>query len=169
MYVAAASTALSITASVLAAYAIVRLLFKGAGNRRRPIFMAYLCPVDPVHSAGLGYSGLRLVRLAIRADPVLPTLLNSVSTWLLMGYFKTIPFELEECAMIDGATRWQIRTRIVLPLAVPGPDLRFHLLIYDLLERVHLCADVLQSTQNKTVPVAIVNNSSMATSTNGVP
>ena len=37
-----------------------------------------------------------------------------------MGYFKTIPFELEECALIDGASRWQILTKIVLPLAIPG-------------------------------------------------
>src|SRR6266545_4225042 len=41
-------------------------------------------------------------------------------TWLLMGYFRTIPYELEECALIDGATRWQILTKIILPLAVPG-------------------------------------------------
>ena len=49
-----------------------------------------------------------------------PTILIPFSTWLLMGYFKTIPFELEECALIDGASRWQILVKIVLPLAVPG-------------------------------------------------
>ncbi len=49
-----------------------------------------------------------------------PTILIPFSTWLLMGYFKTIPFELEECALIDGASRWQILIKIVLPLAVPG-------------------------------------------------
>ena len=49
-----------------------------------------------------------------------PTILIPFSTWLLMGYFKTIPFELEECALIDGASRWQILTKIVLPLAIPG-------------------------------------------------
>ena len=41
-------------------------------------------------------------------------------TWLLMGYFRSFPFELEECALIDGATRWQILVKIILPLAVPG-------------------------------------------------
>jgi multiple sugar transport system permease protein len=51
---------------------------------------------------------------------VYPTILIPFSTWLLMGYFKTIPFELEECALIDGASRWQILTKIILPLAVPG-------------------------------------------------
>ena len=49
-----------------------------------------------------------------------PTFLIPFCTWLLMGYFRTIPFELEECALIDGATRWQILVKIVLPLAVPG-------------------------------------------------
>ena len=49
-----------------------------------------------------------------------PTFLIPFCTWLLMGYFRSIPYELEECALIDGATRWQILTRIILPLAVPG-------------------------------------------------
>ena len=44
---------------------------------------------------------------------VYPTILIPFSTWLLMGYFKTIPYELEECALIDGASRWQILTKIV--------------------------------------------------------
>jgi hypothetical protein len=49
-----------------------------------------------------------------------PTILIPFSTWLLMGYFKTIPYELEECALIDGASRWQILTKIIVPLAIPG-------------------------------------------------
>ena len=49
-----------------------------------------------------------------------PTFLVPFCTWLLMGYFRTIPYELEECALIDGATRLQILWKIMLPLAVPG-------------------------------------------------
>ncbi|HKO10006.1 MAG TPA: carbohydrate ABC transporter permease, partial [Alphaproteobacteria bacterium] len=49
-----------------------------------------------------------------------PTFLVPFCTWLLMGYFKSIPYELEECALIDGANRFQILWKIVLPLAVPG-------------------------------------------------
>jgi multiple sugar transport system permease protein len=49
-----------------------------------------------------------------------PTFLVPFSTWLLMGYFRTIPREIEECAMVDGATRWQALTRIVIPVAIPG-------------------------------------------------
>ena len=49
-----------------------------------------------------------------------PTFLVPFCTWLLMGYFQTIPKELEECARIDGATRIQAMVYIILPLAVPG-------------------------------------------------
>ena len=121
MYVAAAATALSIFASVLAAYAIVRLRFKGAQTIGGLIFLAYLVPPSilfiPLSTVIYNY-GLFDTPLALIL--VYPTILIPFSTWLLMGYFKTIPYELEECALIDGASRWQILTKIVLPLAMPG-------------------------------------------------
>ena len=49
-----------------------------------------------------------------------PTFLVPFSTWLLMGYFRTIPRDVEECALVDGASRMQTLTRIVLPMAIPG-------------------------------------------------
>jgi multiple sugar transport system permease protein len=49
-----------------------------------------------------------------------PTFLVPFSTWLLMGYFRTVPREIEECALVDGASRMQTLLRIVLPMAVPG-------------------------------------------------
>ena len=49
-----------------------------------------------------------------------PTFLVPFATWLLMGYFRTIPKEVEECALVDGASRMQTLTRIVLPMAIPG-------------------------------------------------
>ena len=49
-----------------------------------------------------------------------PTFLIPFCTWLLMGYFKAIPRELEECARIDGATRWKAMVYIIFPMAVPG-------------------------------------------------
>ncbi len=158
MYVATAATALSSIASVLAAYAIVRLRFRGAEIVGATIFMAYLVPpsilfiplASVIQAYGLFDSPIALIL-------VYPTLLIPFSTWLLMGYFKTIPFELEECALIDGASRWQILTRIILPLAIPG-------LISSFIFSFTLCWNefiyaltFLQSTQNKTVPVAIVN------------
>jgi len=121
MYVAVGATALSIFASVLAAYAIVRLRFKGADTVGVLIFFAYLVPpsilfiplASVIQAYGLFDSPLSLIL-------VYPTLLIPFSTWLLMGYFRTIPYELEECALIDGATRWQSLMLIVMPLAAPG-------------------------------------------------
>jgi multiple sugar transport system permease protein len=158
MYVAAAATTLSIIASVLAAYAIVRLRFKGADTVGAAIFMAYLVPpsilfiplASVIQAYGLFDSPLALIL-------VYPTLLIPFSTWLLMGYFKTIPFELEECALIDGASRWQILTRIVVPLAVPGLISAFIFSFTLCWNEFIYALTFLQSTQNKTVPVAIVN------------
>ena len=87
---------------------------------------------------------------------VYPTFLVPFCTWLLIGYFKSIPYELEECALVDGATRLQILWRITLPLAVPGLisagifsfTLSWNEFIYALA--------FIQSSANKTVPVAIL-------------
>jgi multiple sugar transport system permease protein len=106
---------------VLAAYAIERVRFTGARVTGLMIFLAYLVPPSIlfiplafiVFKVGIFDSRLALIL-------TYPTFLIPFCTWLLMGYFRTIPFELEECALIDGANRWQILTKIVLPLAVPG-------------------------------------------------
>jgi multiple sugar transport system permease protein len=158
MYVAVGATTLSIAASVLAAYAIVRLRFKGADAVGVLIFFAYLVPpsilfiplASVIQAYGLFDSPLSLIL-------VYPTLLIPFSTWLLMGYFKTIPYELEECALIDGASRWQILTRIVVPLAIPGLISAFIFSFTLCWNEFIYALTFLQSTPNKTVPVAIVN------------
>jgi len=119
--VSVVSTFFSLAASVLAAYAIERLRFSGAKQVGLAIFLAYLVPPSilfiPLASV-VFQLGLFDTRLALILT--YPTFLIPFCTWLLMGYFRSIPFELEECALIDGATRWQILIKIVLPLAVPG-------------------------------------------------
>jgi multiple sugar transport system permease protein len=158
MYVAVCATVLSIIASVMAAYAIVRLRYKGASLVGGLIFLAYLVPpsilfiplATVVFQYGLFDSPLALIL-------TYPTILIPFSTWLLMGYFKTIPFELEECALIDGATRWQILIKIVLPLAVPGLISAFIFCFTLCWNEFIYALTFLQSTHNKTVPVAIVN------------
>jgi multiple sugar transport system permease protein len=158
MYVSVVATVLALFASVLAAYAIVRIRFRYAQWVGAAIFLAYLVPpsilfiplATIIQAYGLFDSPMSLVL-------VYPTILIPFSTWLLMGYFKTIPYELEECALIDGASRWQILTKIILPLAVPG-------LISASIFSLTLCWNefiyaltFLSSTENKTVPVAIVS------------
>ncbi len=158
MYVAVGATTLSIIASVLAAYAIVRLRFRGAEAVGVLIFFAYLVPpsilfiplASVIQAYGLFDSPLSLIL-------VYPTLLIPFSTWLLMGYFKTIPYELEECALIDGASRWQILIKIVMPLAVPGLISAFIFSFTLCWNEFIYALTFLQSTPNKTVPVAIVN------------
>src|SRR6266480_6396531 len=115
------ATFISLFAAVLAAYAIERLRFKGSRYVGMSIFLAYLVPPSIlfIPLAAIVYK-LQLFDTRLALILTYPTFLIPFCTWLLMGYFRSIPFELEECALIDGATRWQILVRIVLPLAVPG-------------------------------------------------
>ena len=157
MLVAVCSTTLSLFSSVLAAYAIQRLRFKGSQYVGLGIYLAYLVPpsilfiplATTIYQLGLFDSPLALIL-------TYPTFLVPFSTWLLIGYFKSIPYELEECALIDGATRLQILRRITLPLAVPGLisagifsfTLSWNEFIYALA--------FIQSSEKKTVSVAIL-------------
>jgi multiple sugar transport system permease protein len=157
MLIAAAATALSIFASVLAAYAIQRLRFRGANWVGLAIYLAYLVPPSIlfiplaaiIFKLGLFDSDWALIL-------TYPTFLVPFCTWLLMGYFRTIPYELEECALIDGATRLQILWKITLPLAVPGLisagifafTLSWNEFIYAL--------TFISSSENKTVPVGAI-------------
>ena len=155
--VSVVSTGASLIASVLAAYAIERLRFQGAKQVGLSIFLAYLVPPSILFiplAAIITNLGLADTRWALILT--YPTFLIPFSTWLLMGYFRSIPFKLEECALIDGATRWQILTKIVLPLAVPGLisagifafTLSWNEFIYAL--------TFISSSENKTLPVGVV-------------
>ena len=155
--VSVTSTFFSLFASVLAAYSIERLRFRGAKQTGLAIFLAYLVPPSilfiPLASV-IFQLGLFDTRLALILT--YPTFLIPFCTWLLMGYFRTIPFELEECAMIDGANRWEILIKIILPLSVPGLisagifafTLSWNEFIYAL--------TFISSSEYKTVPVGVV-------------
>jgi multiple sugar transport system permease protein len=115
------ATSLSLLIGTVAAYALARLKFFGVGSFGTGIFVTYLVPTSllflplaqVVNWVGLADSKWSLVL-------TYPTFLVPFCTWLLMGYFRTVPKEVEECAMVDGATRVQALIRIVLPIAVPG-------------------------------------------------
>jgi multiple sugar transport system permease protein len=119
--ISVSSTFLSLFASVLAAYAVERLRFRGSRWVGLAIYAAYLVPPSIlfIPLATMVYK-LDLFDTRLALILTYPTFLIPFCTWLLMGYFKSIPFELEECALIDGASRLQILTKIILPLAVPG-------------------------------------------------
>jgi multiple sugar transport system permease protein len=151
------ATFTSLAASVFAAYAIERLRFRGSKQVGLAIFMAYLVPPS-ILFIPLAAIVFKLHLFDTRWALILtyPTFLIPFCTWLLMGYFRTIPYELEECALIDGATRWQILVKIVLPLAVPGLisagifafTLSWNEFIYAL--------TFVSSSEVKTVPVGVV-------------
>jgi multiple sugar transport system permease protein len=155
--VSVVSTFLSIFCSVLAAYAIERLRFRGSRYVGMSIFLAYLVPPSIlfIPLAAMVYK-LDLFDTRLALILTYPTFLIPFCTWLLMGYFKTIPLELEECALIDGASRLQILVRIILPLAVPGLisagifafTLSWNEFIYAL--------TFISSSEVKTVPVGVV-------------
>jgi multiple sugar transport system permease protein len=158
MMVAVCATFLSLAASVMAAYAIVRVRYKGSGTIGGLIFLAYLVPPSIlfiplaiiVFQYGLFDSPLALIL-------TYPTILIPFSTWLLMGYFKTIPYELEECALIDGAGRVQILTKIILPLSIPGL-ISAGIFAFTLCWNEFIYAlTFISSSENKTVPVAVLS------------
>jgi multiple sugar transport system permease protein len=151
------STFMSLLASVLAAYAIERLRFRGSKHVGLSIFLAYLVPPS-ILFIPLATIVFKLGLFDTRWALILtyPTFLIPFCTWLLMGYFRSIPYELEECALIDGATRLQILWKIILPLAVPGLisagifafTLSWNEFIYAL--------TFVSSSEVKTVPVGVV-------------
>jgi len=155
--VSVVSTFFSLAASVFAAYAIERLRFKGSKQTGLAIFLAYLVPPS-ILFIPLATIVFKLGLFDTKWALILtyPTFLIPFCTWLLMGYFRSIPFELEECALIDGATRWQILVKVILPLAVPGLisagifafTLSWNEFIYAL--------TFVSSSEVKTVPVGVV-------------
>jgi multiple sugar transport system permease protein len=155
--ISVSSTALSLFCSVCAAYAIERLRYTGSQYVGLGIFLAYLVPPS-ILFIPLATMVFQLGMFDSRWALILtyPTFLVPFCTWLLMGYFRTIPYELEECALIDGASRLQILVKITLPLAVPGLisagifafTLSWNEFIYAL--------TFISSSENKTIPVGAI-------------
>jgi len=121
LVVSLAATAISVVLGVLAAYPLARLKFPGGDSFGVAIFITYLVPPTllflPLSTvvARLGLSD-SLWALVV----TYPTFLVPFCTWLLMSYFRTVPKEIEECAMLDGCNRLQTMVRILLPVALPG-------------------------------------------------
>jgi multiple sugar transport system permease protein len=115
------STAVSVVLGTIAAYALARMKFTGVGTFGTGIFVTYLVPTSLLFlplAQVVNWLGLSDSKWALVVT--YPTFLVPFCTWLLMGYFRTVPKEVEECAMVDGATRIQALLRIVLPIAIPG-------------------------------------------------
>src|SRR5436190_17151807 len=115
------ASVVSLVIGTVAAYALARLKFFAVGSFGTGIFVTYLVPTSLLFlplAQVVNWLGLADSKWALVVT--YPTFLVPFCTWLLMGYFRTVPKEVEECALVDGATRIQALLRIVLPIAVPG-------------------------------------------------
>jgi len=121
LMVAAMVTVISVAIGIMAGYSLARLRYKGAETIGSSVFITYLVPPALLFlplSHVISQLGLMETRWAMVLS--YPTFLVPFCTWLLMGYFRTIPKEIEECALVDGCTRIKALLRIVLPVAIPG-------------------------------------------------
>ncbi len=158
MLIALVSTLISLVCGMFAGYALARLKFRGSEFLGTAIFVTYLVPqtllfiplADIIRDMHLGNTPWALML-------TYPTFLIPFCTWLLMGYFKTIPKELEECARIDGATRFGAMVRIIFPVAIPG-ILSAGIFAFTLSWNEFIYALIfMSSAEMKTVPVGVVS------------
>jgi multiple sugar transport system permease protein len=119
--VATSSTAISVGLAALAGYALARLKFLGANTLTTVLLITYLLPGSllfiPLYQI-LTKLGIINTHLALIAT--YPTFLMPFATWVMLGYYRSIPEDLEDAALIDGATRLGAFIRITLPLAAPA-------------------------------------------------
>ena len=157
MLVSVIATAISLVLGVMLAYPLARMRFAGAGLIAMTIAAIYLVPqpllflplADVINRLGLGNT-LTSVILTY------PTMLVPFCAWLLLGYFKTVPKELEEAARIDGASRLQTMRRIFLPLCTPG-FISAGIFAFTLSQNEFLYALIfLTKTSVRTVPVGVI-------------
>ncbi len=157
MLVAVVATAISLLLGSMLAYPLARMRFRGAALLAVAVAVTYLVPqtllfvpmADLIGRMNLGNT-LSAVMLTY------PTLLVPFIAWLLMGYFKTVPKELEEQALIDGASRWRAMTRIILPLCMPG-FISAGIFAFTLAQNEFLYALLFLSRSSvRTVPIGVV-------------
>jgi multiple sugar transport system permease protein len=121
VFVAITSTALAVSLAALAGYALARLKFRGAGTLTTALLITYLLPGSllfiPLYRI---LTTLGIIDSHLSLIVTYPTFLMPFATWVMLGYYRSIPEELEDAAMIDGATRLRAFLSITLPLAAPA-------------------------------------------------
>jgi len=121
VWVTAVTVTLSMTIAILAAFSLSRMGFKGSQVLSTGVFLTYLVPPSllfiPLFQI-LGWLGL--INSTWSLVLLFPTLAVPFCTWIMIGYFASIPKELDEAAIMDGASYMQVLTRIFIPVALPG-------------------------------------------------
>jgi multiple sugar transport system permease protein len=153
------ATVVSLFCSLLIGYALGRFRFRGGNVLGAAIFLAYLVPPTllfiPLAEV---IAKFQLYNRYWALIFTYPTFLIPFAGWLLMGYFQTISHELEDAALVDGATRLQAMRHIILPLALPGV-LSAGIFCFTLAWNEFLYALVFMGTGDmKTIPVGVVSD-----------
>ena len=157
MLVAVVSTAVSLVLGTMLAYPLARLRFAGAGLIAMSVAAIYLVP-QPLLFIPLAelINRLGLDNTLSAVILTYPTMLVPFCAWLLLGYFRTVPRELEEAARIDGAGRLQTMRRIFLPLCMPG-FISAGIFAFTLSQNEFLYALIfLTKSSVRTVPVGVI-------------
>ncbi len=119
--VAGATTIIAITISCLGAYGIVRFMPRLGNVITRVLITTYMFPAILLaipYSVIMGKAGLMNSRIGLII--VYMTFSVPYAVWLLVGFFKTVPMEIEEAARVDGATKMQAFRKVVVPIVAPG-------------------------------------------------
>jgi len=157
MLVAVVATGISLLLGSMLAYPLARMRFRGAPLLALTVAVTYLVPQTLLFVPMADLIGrLRLGNTLSAVMLTYPTLLVPFIAWLLMGYFKTVPRELEEQALIDGASRWRAMTRVILPLCMPG-FISAGIFAFTLAQNEFLYALLFLSRSSvRTVPIGVV-------------
>lgn len=153
---ALSATFIALIVSCMAAYSLVRLKFRGRDLAGKLILFAYLTP------SALLFIPLSVIIAQLNLGNTLHGLIfvyltfsTPLSTWMLMGFFRGIPVDLEEQAMVDGATRIQAMTKILLPLSAPGMIAVSVFTFTGAWNELLLALIFITSPSKQTVPVAL--------------
>ena len=154
--VALGASLVTVVVSCLAGYSLARIRYPGRRLLATTVLIVYLVPPTllfiPLYSI---LNGLGLANTLWALLVAYPTFTVPFCTWLLIGFFRSIPPDLEDAAMVDGASRVQAFHRVVLPLAAPGV-LAAGLFAFTLAWNEFLYALVLiHDTELKTIPVGL--------------
>lgn len=157
MLVAVVATGISLLLGSMLAYPLARMRFRGAPLLAITVAVTYLVPQTLLFVPMADLIGrLKLGNTLSAVMLTYPTLLVPFIAWLLMGYFKTVPKELEEQALIDGASRWRAMTRVILPLCMPG-FISAGIFAFTLAQNEFLYALLFLSRSSvRTVPIGVV-------------
>jgi multiple sugar transport system permease protein len=158
LIVSLSTTAVSVVSGTCAAYALVRFRLVGGRIMGMSIFVTYLLPQTLLFiPMALVIQQLGLYDTIGALVLVYPTMMVPFCTWLMMGYFRAIPTDMEESARVDGATRWQAFLRVTLPMTTPG-IISAAIFTFTLSWSEYLYALVLVPSANvQTVPVGVPN------------